>query len=95
MLLGDPQRDVGHAGDDAGVGRAAHAAASAPASRRRPALPGMLVFERFVASEHRERAGKRSLFTDTVGYASVDGFRRAFTRRLGASLVEYRKRFAN
>ena len=31
---------------------------------------------------------------DAVGYASVDGFRRAFTRRLGVSLVEYRRRFA-
>ena len=29
-----------------------------------------------------------------VGYAHVDGFRRAFCRRLGVSLVEYRKRFA-
>lgn len=31
---------------------------------------------------------------DAVGYASVDGFRRAFARRLGVSLMEYRKRFA-
>ncbi len=31
---------------------------------------------------------------DAVGYANVDGFRRAFSRRLGLSLVEYRKRFA-
>lgn len=31
---------------------------------------------------------------DTVGYANVDRFRRAFGRRLGVSLVEYRKRFA-
>ncbi len=31
---------------------------------------------------------------DAVGYANVDGFRRAFTRRLGVSLVEYRRRFA-
>ncbi|WP_394787136.1 GlxA family transcriptional regulator [Rhodoferax sp.] len=30
---------------------------------------------------------------DAVGYANVDGFRRAFARRLGLSLVEYRKRF--
>ncbi|TDS82171.1 GlxA family transcriptional regulator [Comamonas sp. JUb58] len=30
---------------------------------------------------------------DAVGYANVDGFRRAFGRRLGVSLVEYRKRF--
>lgn len=29
-----------------------------------------------------------------VGYASADGFRRAFARRLGVSLVEYRRRFA-
>lgn len=29
-----------------------------------------------------------------VGYANVDGFRRAFGRRLGVSLVEYRRRFA-
>jgi transcriptional regulator GlxA family with amidase domain len=28
-----------------------------------------------------------------VGYANVDGFRRAFGRRLGVSLVEYRRRF--
>ncbi|MFZ4285165.1 GlxA family transcriptional regulator [Variovorax sp. HJSM1_2] len=31
---------------------------------------------------------------DAVGYASVDGFRRAFSRRLGVSLQEYRRRFA-
>jgi len=31
---------------------------------------------------------------DAVGYANVDGFRRAFGRRLGVSLVEYRRRFA-
>ncbi len=31
---------------------------------------------------------------DAVGYAHVDGFRRAFSRRLGVSLVEYRRRFA-
>ena len=31
---------------------------------------------------------------DAVGYAAVDGFRRAFGRRLGVSLVEYRRRFA-
>jgi len=29
-----------------------------------------------------------------VGYANVDGFRRAFQRRLGVSPVEYRRRFA-
>jgi len=28
-----------------------------------------------------------------VGYANVDGFRRAFDRRLGVSLAEYRRRF--
>jgi transcriptional regulator GlxA family with amidase domain len=31
---------------------------------------------------------------DAVGYANVDGFRRAFSRRLGVSLVEYRRRVA-
>ncbi|HXD05722.1 MAG TPA: DJ-1/PfpI family protein [Burkholderiaceae bacterium] len=31
---------------------------------------------------------------DEVGYANVDGFRRAFQRRLGISPVEYRRRFA-
>lgn len=31
---------------------------------------------------------------DVVGYAHVDGFRRAFGRRQGANLVEYRRRFA-
>lgn len=31
---------------------------------------------------------------DSVGYANTDGFRRAFNRRLGISLGEYRKRFA-
>ena len=31
---------------------------------------------------------------DAVGYANVDGFRRAFGRRLGLTLVEYRRRFA-
>jgi len=30
---------------------------------------------------------------DAVGYANVEGFRRAFSRRVGASLLEYRKRF--
>jgi transcriptional regulator GlxA family with amidase domain len=29
-----------------------------------------------------------------VGYANVDGFRRAFSRRLGVGLLEYRRRFA-
>ena len=31
---------------------------------------------------------------DAVGYANVDGFRRAFSRRLGVSLADYRRRFA-
>jgi transcriptional regulator GlxA family with amidase domain len=31
---------------------------------------------------------------DAVGYANVEGFRRAFSRRLGVSLMEYRRRFA-
>lgn len=31
---------------------------------------------------------------DQVGYANVDGFRRAFTRRVGVSLTQYRERFA-
>ena len=31
---------------------------------------------------------------DAVGYANVDAFRRAFSRRLGVGLVEYRRRFA-
>jgi transcriptional regulator GlxA family with amidase domain len=30
---------------------------------------------------------------DTLGYGNVDGFRRAFTRRLGVSPNDYRKRF--
>jgi transcriptional regulator GlxA family with amidase domain len=29
-----------------------------------------------------------------VGYSNVDGFRRAFARRLGVGIAEYRKRFA-
>lgn len=32
---------------------------------------------------------------DTLGYTNVDGFRRAFTRRLGVSPNDYRKRFTN
>ncbi|MBT2301738.1 GlxA family transcriptional regulator [Variovorax paradoxus] len=32
---------------------------------------------------------------DQVGYANVDGFRRAFGRRLGLSVGEYRRRFAS
>ncbi len=31
---------------------------------------------------------------DAVGYANVDGFRRAFSRRVGVSPSDYRKRFA-
>jgi transcriptional regulator GlxA family with amidase domain len=31
---------------------------------------------------------------DTLGYANVDGFRRAFARRLGVSPNDYRRRFA-
>ncbi|RZL37903.1 MAG: GlxA family transcriptional regulator [Rubrivivax sp.] len=31
---------------------------------------------------------------DAVGYANADGFRRAFARRLGVSLADYRRRFA-
>jgi transcriptional regulator GlxA family with amidase domain len=31
---------------------------------------------------------------DTLGYGNVDGFRRAFTRWLGVSPNDYRKRFA-
>ncbi|SFM27739.1 GlxA family transcriptional regulator [Variovorax sp. OV329] len=43
-------------------------------------------------AEESELPAKR--LADAVGYASVDGFRRAFARRLGVSLVEYRRRFA-
>jgi AraC-like DNA-binding protein len=32
---------------------------------------------------------------DSLGYGNVDGFRRAFTRRLGVSPNDYRKRFAD
>ncbi len=32
---------------------------------------------------------------DTVGYASVDAFRRAFLRQMGVGPYEYRKRFSN
>lgn len=43
-------------------------------------------------AEESDLPAKR--LADAVGYASVDGFRRAFTRRLGVGLVEYRRRFA-
>ena len=43
-------------------------------------------------AEESDLPAKR--LADTVGYANVDGFRRAFARRLGVSLVEYRRRFA-
>jgi transcriptional regulator GlxA family with amidase domain len=43
-------------------------------------------------AEESDLPAKR--LADVVGYANVDGFRRAFGRRLGVSLVEYRRRFA-
>jgi len=43
-------------------------------------------------AEESDQPAKR--LADAVGYANVDGFRRAFSRRLGLTLVEYRKRFA-
>ncbi|MBO9651201.1 MAG: GlxA family transcriptional regulator [Variovorax sp.] len=43
-------------------------------------------------AEESDLPAKR--LADAVGYANVDGFRRAFSRRLGVSLVEYRRRFA-
>lgn len=43
-------------------------------------------------AEESDLPAKR--LADAVGYANVDGFRRAFGRRLGVSLVEYRSRFA-
>ncbi len=43
-------------------------------------------------AEESDLPGKR--LADAVGYANVDGFRRAFARRLGVSLAEYRRRFA-
>lgn len=43
-------------------------------------------------AEESDLPAKR--LADAVGYANVDGFRRAFGRRLGVSLVDYRKRFA-
>jgi transcriptional regulator GlxA family with amidase domain len=43
-------------------------------------------------AEETDLPAKR--LADAVGYGNVDGFRRAFGRRLGVSLVEYRRRFA-
>ncbi|MDB6063579.1 MAG: AraC family transcriptional regulator [Verrucomicrobiaceae bacterium] len=43
-------------------------------------------------AEESDLPAKR--LADAVGYANVDGFRRAFNRRLGVSLTEYRRRFA-
>ncbi|MDR6536661.1 GlxA family transcriptional regulator [Variovorax soli] len=43
-------------------------------------------------AEESDLPAKR--LADAVGYANVDGFRRAFGRRLGVSLVAYRSRFA-
>ncbi|APW36870.1 AraC family transcriptional regulator [Rhodoferax koreense] len=43
-------------------------------------------------AEETDLPAKR--LADMVGYANVDGFRRAFGRRLGVSLAEYRRRFA-
>jgi len=43
-------------------------------------------------AEESDMPAKR--LADAVGYANVDSFRRAFGRRLGVSLVEYRRRFA-
>jgi len=43
-------------------------------------------------AEESDLPAKRLAYA--VGYANVDGFRRAFGRRLGVSLVEYRRRFA-
>jgi transcriptional regulator GlxA family with amidase domain len=43
-------------------------------------------------AEESDLPAKR--LADAVGYANVDGFRRAFGRRLGLTLVEYRRRFA-
>lgn len=42
-------------------------------------------------AEESDLPAKR--LADAVGYANVDGFRRAFGRRLGVSLTQYRKRF--
>jgi transcriptional regulator GlxA family with amidase domain len=43
-------------------------------------------------AEESDLPAKR--LANAVGYANVDGFRRAFVRRLGVSLMEYRRRFA-
>lgn len=43
-------------------------------------------------AEETDLPAKR--LADTVGYANADAFRRAFARRLGVSLAEYRRRFA-
>jgi transcriptional regulator GlxA family with amidase domain len=43
-------------------------------------------------AEESDLPAKR--LADAVGYANVGGFRRAFERRLGVGLVEYRRRFA-
>ncbi|MDM0110041.1 GlxA family transcriptional regulator [Variovorax sp. J22R24] len=43
-------------------------------------------------AEESDLPAKR--LADAVGYANVDGFRRAFARRLGVSVTEYRRRFA-
>jgi transcriptional regulator GlxA family with amidase domain len=43
-------------------------------------------------AEESDLPAKR--LADAVGYANVDGFRRAFSRRLGVSLLDYRSRFA-
>lgn len=43
-------------------------------------------------AEESDLPAKR--LADAVGYANVDSFRRAFGRRVGVSLTEYRRRFA-
>ncbi len=43
-------------------------------------------------AEESDQPAKR--LANAVGYASVEAFRRAFGRRLGVGLVEYRRRFA-
>lgn len=43
-------------------------------------------------AEESDMPAKR--LASAVGHANVDGFRRAFGRRLGVSLVDYRRRFA-
>lgn len=43
-------------------------------------------------AEESDMPAKR--LASAVGYANVDGFRRAFGRRLGVSLVDYRRHFA-